>query len=383
MLLNHRLEAGDPMKVVLDGQITGADGIGRLTRQLSDAIDRIGAEEGLSIHVEPADGTPRYSLAEGGRLLDAVRAQRADLLHLLDYRVPLTPTPVPVVANIHDVLRLRHPEFCYSDEEFTARFGTAGMTMLQEATIALRARAAWPTGATRYPVSWHEEFYGRMVAHTATVASVLITPSNTVAFQLDEALGRGARATVASYGVDHLPAGRPSRLKPGSYVLYVGQARLHKGLPNVVEAFYLSAASRRGLRLALVGRDFTAGDTALGPHVDVIGEVDDADLAGLYQGAAALVHLASHEGFGFTPLEALSCGTQVLAADLPVLRETLGEHARFTDPTDPRATARELDMLLESGDTPTARQTRVEWAARYTWEDCARRVIACYRDALR
>lgn len=370
------------MKVVLDGQITGADGIGRLTRQLSDAIDRISAEEGLDIHVEPADGTPRYSMAEGGRLLDAVRRQRADLLHLLDYRVPLAPIAVPVVANIHDVLRLRHPEFCYSNDEFTARFGTAGMAMLQEATIALRAKDTWPSGATRCPVSWHEEFYGRMVAHTATVASALVTPTSTVAVQLAEALGRDVRTAVAYYGVDHLPAGRPGRLKPGSYVLYVGQARPHKGLPNVVEAFHLTAASRRGLQLALVGRDFTARDTALGPHVEVIGEVDDADLAGLYRGAAALVHLASHEGFGFTPLEALSCGTPVLAADLPVLRETLGEHARFTDPTDPRATARELDMLLESGDTPGARQARVAWAARYTWEGCARRVIACYRDAL-
>lgn len=371
------------MKVLLDGQITGADGIGRFTRQLSDAIDRISAEEGLDIHVEPADSTPRYSLAEGGRLLDAVRRQRADLLHLLDYRVPLAATPVPVVVNVHDVLRLRHPEFCYSDDEFTARFGTARMTMLQEATIVLRAKAAWPRGATRCPASWHEEFYGRMVAHAATVASALITPTSTVAFQLSETLGRDARAMVAYYGVDHLPAGRPGRLKPGSYVLYVGQARPHKGLAEVVEAFHLTAASRRGLRLALVGRDFTAGEPALGPYVDVIGEVDDADLAGLYQGAAALVHLASHEGFGFTPLEALSCGIPVLAADLPVLRETLGEHARFTDPTDSRATARELDMLLESGDTPVARQSRVDWAARYTWEGCARRVIACYRDALR
>jgi glycosyltransferase involved in cell wall biosynthesis len=377
------MAAGEPMKVVLDGQITGADGIGRLTRQLSDAICRISAEEGLDIHVEPADGTPRYSLAEGARLLDAVRRQHADLLHLLDYRAPFAPLPVPVVANIHDVLRLRHPEFCYSDDAFTARFGTAGMAMLQEATIALRTRATWPNGATRRPVSWHEEFYGRMVAHTATVASSIITPTNTVAVQLTEALGHEARATVAYYGADHLPAGRSGRLRPGSYVLYVGQARPHKGLSDVIEAFRLTAASRRGMRLALVGRDFTAGDTAPGPQVDVIGEVDDADLAGLYQGAAALIHLASHEGFGFTPLEALSCGTPVLAADLPVLRETLGEQARFTDPADPRATARELDMLLESVDSPATRQSRVVWAARYTWESCARRVIACYRDALK
>jgi glycosyltransferase involved in cell wall biosynthesis len=371
------------MKVVLDGQITGADGIGRLTRELWGAINRISEEEGLDLHVEPADGTPRYSLAEGDRLADAVRRQRADLLHLLDYRIPVAPVPVPVVAHIHDVLRLRHPEFCYSDHEFTVRFGDEGIALLREATAGLRSRAAWPRGATRRPASWHEEFYGLMMAHAATTAAALITPTDTVARQLDEALGRASPTTVIPHGVDHLPPGRSGRFRPGSYVLYVGQARSHKRLPEVIEAFRLTAASRRGLRLVLAGRDFTVGDPAYDDGVDAVGEVDDPDLAGLYRGAAALVHLSRHEGFGFTPLEALSCGTPVLAADLPVLRETLGNQARFTDPADPHATARELDKLLESGDTAAARQARAEWAARYAWERCARRVVACYRDVLR
>lgn len=371
------------MKVVLDGQITGADGIGRLTRQLSSALNRISAKEDLGIHVVPADGTPRYSLAEGDRLVGAVHRQRADLLHLLDYRSPLAPTPVPVVVHIHDVLRLRHPEFCYSDHAFTARFGDEGMGLLQEVTVALRSRTAWPRGATRRPASWHEEFYGLMMAHTATAAAALITPTDTVALQLAEALDRDLPTTVIPHGVDHLPPGRSGRLMPGSYILYVGQARSHKGLPEVIEAFRLTAASRRGLRLVLVGRDFTEGDPVYGDGVDTVGEVNDSDLAGLYRGAAVLVHLASHEGFGFTPLEALSCGTPVLAADLPVLRETLGVQARFTDPADPRATARELDQLLENGDTTARREARAAWAARYVWEGCARRVITCYREALR
>jgi glycosyltransferase involved in cell wall biosynthesis len=371
------------MKVVLDGQITGADGIGRLTRELWGAINRISEEEGLDLHVEPADDTPRYSLAEGDRLVDAVRCRRADLLHLLDYRVPLAPTPVPVVAHIHDVLRLRHPEFCYSDNEFTARFGDEGMGLLQEATVELRSKAAWPRGATRCPVSWHEEFYGLMMAYAATAAAALVMPTDTVALQFAEALGRVPPVKVIPHGADHLPRRRSGGLKPGSYILYVGQARSHKRLPEVIEAFRLSVASRRGLQLVLAGRDFTVGDPAYGDGVDAVGEVDDSDLAGLYRGAAALVHLASHEGFGFTPLEALSCGTPVLAADLPVLRETLGDQARFTDPDDPRATARELDKLLETGDTAAARQARAAWAARYTWEGCARRVITCYREVLR
>ena len=96
-----------------------------------------------------------------------------------------------------------------------------------------------------------------------------------------------------------------------------------QGLAEVVEAFHLTAASRRGLRLALVGRDFTSGEPALGPYVDVIGEVDDADLAGLYQGASALVHLKAMRASVSRRWRHLSFGIPVLAADLPVLRETL------------------------------------------------------------
>ncbi len=113
-----------------------------------------------------------------------------------------------------------------------------------------------------------------------------------------------------------------------------------------------------------------------------LGEVGDISLARLYAGAAAVVHLAEHEGFGFPPLEALSLGTRVLAADLPVLRETLGSHARFTDPGNARAAVIALDHLLNSDDTPDARHRRAAWAARYRWDTCARQVLDCYRKVL-
>ena len=67
----------------------------------------------------------------------------------------------------------------------------------------------------------------------------------------------------------------------------------------------------------LAGRDFAPGSSAidgLEEHAVPVGEVDDLSLARLYAGAAAVAHLAEHEGFGFPPLEALSFGARVLAA---------------------------------------------------------------------
>lgn len=379
------------MRVVLDGQVTGADGISRCTRHLAAALQRLGAEQGLELHVEPPTGVPRYSLAEGSHLLEAARRHRADLLHLLDYRVPISTAPLPLVVTVHDLLRLRHPEHCYSDDAFLARFGSDGMSRLREATSALRRRTSWPPGATRSPVSWHEEFYGRMTAHAAATATAVLTPTRTVAAHLPEAVGHSVPATAVPWGTDHLsgvgrkPSPRVDGLRVGGYVLYVGQARSHKGLPILMEAFRRSAAQRQGLKLVLAGRDFAPGSSAidgLDEHAVPVGEVDDLSLARLYAGAAAVAHLAEHEGFGFPPLEALSFGARVLAADIPVLRETLGCHAHFTDPGDPAAAATALDHLLDSDDSLDTRRVRAMWASRFRWDTCARQVVDCYRKAL-
>ncbi|MGH3713987.1 MAG: glycosyltransferase [Micromonosporaceae bacterium] len=374
--------------MVLDGQITGPDGIGRCTVQLAAALRRASAEHGLSLHVEPAGGAPRYSLAESSHLIQAAQRHRADLLHLMDYRVPVPSAPLPLVATVHDLLRLRHPQHCYTDEAFTRRFGQDRMRLLQAATSALRGCAPWPPGTRRDPRSSHEEFYGRMTTHAAATAATVLTPTRVVAGHLEEAVGHRVPTRTAPWGTDHLPAHAPP--KPGDtrqprYLLYVGQARSHKGLPVLFEAYQRSSARRRGLTLALAGRDFTPGNPAVAglvQQVVLLGEVTDTSLAALYSGAAAVVHLAEEEGFGFPPLEALSLGARVLCADVPALRETLGPHAVFTDQGDPRAVAADLDRLLDTEDTPAERWTRTDWASRYHWDRCARQVIDTYRAVL-
>jgi glycosyltransferase involved in cell wall biosynthesis len=379
------------VRVLLDGQVAGADGIGRCTSNLIAALRRVAACEGLRLHVEPPSDVPRYSSAEGTHLLKAAHRYRADLLHLLDYRVPLDAGSLPLVPTVHDVLRLRHPEHCYTDEAFLARFGSDGMSRLRQVTTALRTHAPWPPGATRDPASSHEEFYGRMTSHAAGTAAAVFTPTHTVAAQLVEAVGHPVPTRATPWGVDHLAKVRaevrPARreLRKGEFVLYVGQARSHKGLPVLLEAFQRSRARHRGLKLALAGRDFAEGNPAtrdLPDHVVPLGEVTDAHLAYLYARAAVVAHLAQHEGFGFPPLEAVSFGAQVLVADIPVMRETLGSHAYFTDPHDPAEASRALDHLLAGDDPAAHRQARTAWAERYRWDTCARGVLDCYREVL-
>jgi glycosyltransferase involved in cell wall biosynthesis len=375
------------VRVVLDGQVTGADGIARVTRHLASALARLAPEAGIELVVLPPVGVPRYTRAEGDHLMAAARRHGADLLHLLDYRVPLNSEDLPVVATVHDLLRVRHPQYCYTDQEFSGRFGPGPLWRLEAVTRTLRDLAEYPSGVVRPPQSWHEEFVARMIAHVAATAAMTITPSRTVAAHLQEAVQRPVSTAVAAWGADHLspvaPGDLPPDLTAGRYLLYVGQARAHKGLADMFAAYRTVAEGHPELPLVLVGRDFTPDfpdSGELPPGVVVMGEVDDLTLAQLYANAAVLVHMSAHEGFGLTPLEAMACGTRVLVSDLPVLRETLGRHASYTDPTDSATTARVLGLLLTEPDLH--RQARADWAARYRWDTCASVVIDAYRKAL-
>jgi glycosyltransferase involved in cell wall biosynthesis len=377
------------MRVLVDGRVNGQDGIGRYTRGLTASL-RLRHPD-VDVMVLGPSGTPRYSRAEGEELLRAARACAADVVHVLDYRVPLTAPDVPLVVTIHDVMRLLDPRLCYTDAQFTARFGRLAFAELGALTAGLRRVAAWPVAA-RTECGVHEEFYGRMLVLAVTCADAIVTPTRAVADQLHAVSGDRRHVHVSPWGIDHAgtrQAASPPLDHVGRYLLYVGQARAHKGLDNLHTAWTHSDAARTGARLVCVGADFAPGGDAaqrlvqrLGAAALPIGLVDDDELGRLYRGAEALLHLAKHEGFGFTPLEALAAGTRVIASDILVLRETLGEHATFINPADHAAVASVISALLATPDRPIDREARQRWAARYSWRRHARDMVALYRKAV-
>lgn len=372
------------MRVLLDAGVDGADGIGRYSRCVADGLRR-GAPPDLALIIHRSNpGTGRYSRAVGHELLEHADTARADLMHLLDYRVPITVAAGPaMIVTVHDVLRVRHPQLCYSDDEFAARSGAQGLAGLRGAVAELRELVAFPV--ERRPTGMHEEYLGRMLALAVARAERVIVPTFTVAGEVADLLAAPEKLLISPWGVDHLPS--PSRTPvPGvssPYLLYVGQARSHKGLTELLTAL----SARRGTEvLVLAGRDFTpegaaarSATEALGcDRVVALGEASDAALARLYCGAAALVHLAAHEGFGFPPLEALAHGCPVLAADIPVLHETLGSHASFADRNDPGHVATQLEQLIAT-DTSASRTERITWARRFRWRRHVDDLLGCYR----
>jgi len=165
------------------------------------------------------------------------------------------------------------------------------------------------------------------------------------------------------------------------YVLAVGALEPRK-LPGVlVEAHAL--ARSRGLRAGLV----FAGDGPLRGELErsqatVLGHVSDQVLEALYEGALVLACVSRDEGFGFTPVEALTRGTPVVVADLPVFAETLGDGAVRVPSRNAHALA---DALLRLEREPGLRERLVtagrEAVAELSWERAARETRAILAEA--
>jgi glycosyltransferase involved in cell wall biosynthesis len=140
-------------------------------------------------------------------------------------------------------------------------------------------------------------------------------------------------------------------------------------------------------RLVVVGargwRDAEVAKRLRAERVLATGRIPDDALVALLRGAEALVHPSWHEGFGFPVLEAMACGAPVVAAPAPSVAEIAGDAAVLVDVEDEAAFAAALDDLL--GDATRRgdlRERGLRRAAELSWERCAERMAAAYRQAL-
>jgi glycosyltransferase involved in cell wall biosynthesis len=166
-------------------------------------------------------------------------------------------------------------------------------------------------------------------------------------------------------GPEEVAAARARFDLPEQYLLWVG-GLVHPEPRKRVRAL---AAASRAMPLVLAGP--TRPWAYELPDVTITGQVPDDVLAALYSGAHALVFPSEDEGFGLPVVEALACGTPVVACETPALREVLGDRAGFVELGD-------IEGLLEAG----AQATRPAPAAPpWTWADAARATWATYAEA--
>jgi glycosyltransferase involved in cell wall biosynthesis len=227
---------------------------------------------------------------------------------------------------------------------------------------------AFPQFFSRPQLTYRRRVYGRSVRASRLVVAV----SEHVGDDLAERLGYPRdRVRVIYHGVDH-ERFRPDRRAREPFILYPANWWTHKNHELLLEAFALVRAERPGLRLVFTGAGHPG---SLPDAVSSLGRVSDDRLADLYRSAAALVFPSLYEGFGLPPLEAMACGCPVAVSRVGALPEVCGEAAVYFEPTSVVDIARGIGDVL---DRPPG--GGVERAARFTWEEFARRHDAVYRE---
>lgn len=114
------------------------------------------------------------------------------------------------------------------------------------------------------------------------------------------------------------------------------------------------------------------------------GYVAEEDLAALYSGALAFVFPSLYEGFGLPPLEAMQCGTPVIASNTTSLPEVIGAAGLMVDPRDEEALCQAmLTITQEVGLRSELGRRGLERAAEFSWQKCAEETARVYHAAAR
>lgn len=176
---------------------------------------------------------------------------------------------------------------------------------------------------------------------------------------------------------------------PEAYLLTVGRIEPRKNLPGLFRAYRLLRERHavdvplvigggKGWQVAGIMRALEQAD--LNGHVRFLDHVPDPDLPALLGGASLFVYPSFYEGFGLPPLEAMACGTPVVASDAPCLPEVLGDAALFASPHDDDALAAAMARALtDPGLRGELRDRGLQQAARFSWDASARQLLGAYQ----
>jgi len=358
-------------------------GIGRFTREIIRRAMALDADNEYRLLVAGREPIPEAHLPplDSRRKLAQLPLSERNLVRLWHrLRVPL---PVELALGCLDIFH--SPDFVLPPVARAAKILTIHDLSFLRVPECADPRLRW--------------YLGEAVPRSVRRADFLLADSESTRQDLIELLDvPPERAQVIYGGVDPvfapvegdaaLRAVREKYARGRPFILAVGTLEPRKNFPTLIRAF-AQAREEAPLPhvLLIVGKKgwvyepifATVEELRLQEHVLFPGFVPDAELPALYSAADLLAMPSFYEGFGLPILEAMACGTPVVAAGVSSLPEVVGDAGLLVDPHDQESVAEAILRLVgDDGLRARLREAGFAQARKFTWDKAARELLAVY-----
>ena len=376
------------MQVALNGWFwdQAHSGSGQYLRQLLRALTNLPRPPQLTL-VLPEHAAGAGELPDGARALPvparrgsmgkvlfeqrafprAVAACAADIAHVPYHGAPLR-SPAPLVTSVLDVAAWVMPEYARRPAArlYTALVGASARGATQVITLSQAAK---------------EDIERELQLPAERITVTWLAPDAAC----HPRMGADRDATLRErYGL------------PERYVFAIGGFDLRKQFRQLLLAWtWVARAEGEDCALVIAGREpqwreplfpdlrAYARELGISENIRWLGEISEADKPALYRMARVFAFPSRYEGFGLPVLEAMACGTPVVANECSCLPELVGDGAYLVEAGDARAMAGAIIALLNQ---EPLRQAQVNAglarATRFSWRRTAEQTLAVYERAL-
>jgi len=399
----------DKKRILIDGRFVGVgESVSRVTLEVLAGVLELDKTNSYTLLIRPVGqkelerypiiknarncqvellDIEHYSLSEQTKLLNYLNQKKYDLVHFTQFNHPVLYRG-NFVVTIHDLTMLGHLH--------------------------------------------RQKFYRRLACRITMKSAItnsqhILSVSNFTKKELKEFYNvPDDKVTVTHLGIDHVRynAGVKAqtekikafkeKYKTGeNYILYTGAWKKHKNLIRLLKAYELSLTQNpqlktQNLNLVFVGKmdekepEVTAEierinsslavilsdrgkpkDPVISPMVVLTGFIEEEELPIAYAGAMCYVIPSLNEGFGLPPLEAIACGTPVIASRESCIPEVLGDAAVYFDPYNVNDISRTIKEIASNSKLreELAEKGLVQ-AKKYNWSDTAQKTFEVYNKCL-
>lgn len=318
-------------------------------------------EESENVHIIELK-CPTYPLWEQVALPRAVKKIMPDLLHCTSNTAPLQ-CPVPLILTLHDII--------YLEKRHSSSF------------------------------TWYQEmgwFYRRMVVPRVLAnCEKIITVSQFERERILDVLHLPKEQLVAVYnGFNshfHVQPKAPEitrkYIDADNYLFFLGNTDPKKNTPRVLKAYsdYLKQSTQKlplliaDLKEDVIDRILEEENiTEIKSYIHAPGYIANTDLVALYCGAFAFLYPSLRESFGIPMLEAMACGTPIIAGNTSAMPEIAGEGALLADPFNSNDITKKI-LQLENDQTLYQQQVEygIQRSQLFSWRNTAESLLKIYK----